>query len=143
MEVLARLSRRQLDALIAVRQLELPHRGAPLGSIAAVLKLRAPSALEHLTTLEELGLVARHRGKSRLTSRGNACLREYERHHRVAEQLFARLGFPAGETCKAAREIDLALDHRTVERLCESEGHPATCPHGDPIAPCDVDRSHH
>ncbi len=142
MELLQRLSRRQVDSLQAVRRLESPSRGAALGEVADLLKVRAPSALEHLSALEGLGLVVRHRGKTRLTPRGDACLAEYHRHHRVAERLFAGIGFPPQETCRAAREIDLALDHETVERLCHGEGHPATCPHGDPIPPCGTDPEH-
>jgi DtxR family Mn-dependent transcriptional regulator len=136
MELLQRLTRRQVDALRAVPGRETSRSGIPLNAIAARLSIRPPSALAHLTVLEEFGLVDRHRGKTRLTSRGQECLTEYERHHRVAEQMFARLGFPPRELCAAAREVDLALDHKTVERLCRAEGHPATCPHGEPIPPC-------
>ncbi len=140
MEMLHRLSRRQVDALRTVGRLETPAHGAALGAVAGAMQLRSPSALDHLSALEDLGLVERHRGKTRLTARGAATLTEYLRHHRVAEQLFAQLGFPARATCRAAREIDLALDHSTVERLCRGEGHPPTCPHGDPIPPCRNDR---
>lgn len=136
MELLQRLSRRQVDALNAVRRLETPGRGAPLGSIASAMKVRPPSALDHLSVLESLGLVERHRGKSRLTSRGIACLVEYQRHHRVAETLFGNLGLPPTETCSAAREIDLAISHRTVEEVCRAQQHPSECPHGEPITPC-------
>jgi DtxR family Mn-dependent transcriptional regulator len=136
METLERLTRRQIDALRAVALSEGPDRGASLKAISVTLRVRPPSALGHLTALERLGLVERHRGKTRLTSRGRACITDYQRHHRVAEQLFAGLGFSSQETCRAARQIDLALDHRTVERICRAEGHPALCPHGDPIPPC-------
>lgn len=136
METLQRLSRRQVDTLLAIRRLESPGRGAPLGQIASALNVRAPSALGHLTPLEELGLVARHRGKSRVTDLGLRTLEEYRRHHRVAETLFGRLGLPPAETCAAAREIDLAISHQTVEELCRAGGHPAECPHGEPIPPC-------
>lgn len=136
METLNRLTRRQLDTLQAVAACETTERGAPLKAVAAKLKLSAPSALVHLTPLEELGLVARHRGKSRVSGRGRATLEEYRRHHRVAETLFGRLGLSPTETCVAAREIDLALSHRTVEELCRAQQHPVECPHGAPIAPC-------
>lgn len=136
MEPLQRLSRRQVDALGAVRACETPKSGAPLKSIARNLRVSSPSALEHLTTLEELRLVVRYRGKSRLTPRGEACLQEYRRHHRVAENLFQRVGLGPQETCDAARQIDLALSHETIERLCGAEGHPRVCPHGEPIEPC-------
>ena len=141
MEVLQRLSRRQLDTLVAVRRSESAPRGAPLNSIAAALRVRPPSALAHLTVLEKLGLVDRHRGKSRLTTRGVSCLGEYQRHHRVAENLFHRLGLSLEATHEAALEVDLALSHRTVERLCRAEGHPSECPHGEPIEPCSESRA--
>jgi DtxR family Mn-dependent transcriptional regulator len=96
----------------------------------------SPSALDHLTSLESFGLVVRYRGKSRLTPRGETCLLEYQRHHRVAENLFQQLGFSADETHHAALEVDLALSHRTVDRLCRASGHPDSCPHGEPILPC-------
>lgn len=136
MEALQRLSRRQVDALGAVRQCQNLPKGAPLKSIAKALRVSSPSALDHLTALEDLRLVERHRGKSRLTQRGEACLVEYRRHHRVAESLFQRAGLSPEETCEAAREIDLALSHETVDQLCRAEGHPKICPHGAPIEPC-------
>lgn len=140
MELLERLSRRQVETLIAVRRGETSAKGTSLNFVAHALGVRPPSALDHLTTLEGLSLVARHRGKSRLTARGEACLSEYQRHHRVAENLFQRLGLSVADTHVAALEVDLALSHRTVNRLCEAEGHPTECPHGAPIAPCHTDR---
>jgi len=136
METLQRLSRRQVDALRVVRRSQRTDRGASLAEIARALGVRPPSALDHLTALETMGLVERRRGKSRVTRKGEACLAEYQRHHRVAETVFQRLGLPASETCSAAREIDLALSHHTVEQLCEAGGHPSECPHGAPIADC-------
>lgn len=140
METLQRLSRRQVDALQAVGRNAVGERGASLNSVAKSLRVRPPSALDHLTVLEERGLVARRRGKSRLTTRGEACLLEYRRHHRVAENLFSRFGLEPDATCAAAREVDLSLSHRTVEELCRAEGHPVECPHGEPIGPCSSPR---
>ncbi len=111
-----------------------------LKELAAGLGIRPPSVLFHLTSLERLGLVERYRGKSQLTAAGTATYLEYQRHHRVAEALFAQVGLPPGEVCRAAREIDLVLAHRTVEQLCRAERHPRTCPHGDPIPPCRAER---
>jgi DtxR family Mn-dependent transcriptional regulator len=136
MEALQRLTRRQLDALRIIHSLQTPDRGASLKQLAATLQMTAPSALGHVTPLEDLGLVVRHRGKSRLTIRGQQTLEEYLRHHRVAETLFGNLGLAPEESCAAAREIDLAISHRTVEEVCRAERHPTTCPHGEPIAPC-------
>jgi DtxR family Mn-dependent transcriptional regulator len=136
MEVLQRLTRRQVDALRTIAERETPERGVSLKVAAASLGVRSASALGHLTPLEEFGLIARHRGKSRLTPRGRRTLVEYQRHHRVAENLFEKLGLSPQDTCAAALEVDLAISHDTVERICAAEGHPSICPHGQPISPC-------
>jgi DtxR family transcriptional regulator, Mn-dependent transcriptional regulator len=136
MEPLQKLTRRQLDALQVIRGRETPERGVSLKLIASALHLSPPTALGHLTPLEELGLVERYRGKTRLTAKGRDTLAEYQRHHRLVETLFDNLGMPAKEVCAAAREIDLAISHRTVEQVCRAQQHPTSCPHGAPIAPC-------
>jgi Mn-dependent DtxR family transcriptional regulator len=136
METLQQLSRRQVQALQVIRGQETPDRGVALKAIAAGQGLTPPSALDHLTALERMGLIARFRGKSRLTDKGRRTLVEYQRHHRVAETLFGQLGLSPEATCEAAREIDLAISHRTVEEICRAQHHPAACPHGAPIAPC-------
>ena len=136
MEVLEQLGRRQIEALIAVRKGQSDERGAPLNFVARDLGISAPSALDRLTTLERLHLVVRYRGKTRLSPRGEAVLSEYRRHHRVAESLFQHLGLSADATHAAALEVDLAFSHSTIDRLCEAEGHPKECPHGEPIDPC-------
>ncbi len=136
METLQRLTRRQLETLQAIRSRETTSRGVSLKSIAAALDLSPPSALAHVTPLESLGLITRYRGKSRLSDKGRATVNEYQRHHRVAESLFGSLGLGPAATCAAAREIDLAMSHRTVEELCRAQRHPTECPHGAPIGPC-------
>jgi DtxR family transcriptional regulator, Mn-dependent transcriptional regulator len=136
METLQRLTRRQLETLRFVASRSDDERGISLNAIAAGLRVRPPSALAHLGPLEALGLVRRFRGKSSVTPKGRSCLDEYLRHHRVAESLFARAGLSAPATHAAALEVDMALSHRTVEEICEAEGHPSVCPHGNPIAPC-------
>jgi Mn-dependent DtxR family transcriptional regulator len=136
METLQRLTRRQVDALQIIGHRETPDRGVPLKVTADFLKVSPPSALGHVTPLEQMGLITRYRGKSRLTGKGRDTLVEYQRHHRVAESLFGQLGLAPQATCEAAREVDLAISHHTVERLCAAEGHPSVCPHGAPISPC-------
>jgi Mn-dependent DtxR family transcriptional regulator len=136
MEPLQQLTRRQVDALRAIGGRETAARGISLKEIAVSLRVTPPSALGFLTPLEHMGLIARYRGKSRLTQRGRATLVEYQRHHRVAESLFSQLGLTPDATCVAAREVDLAISHHTVEQLCAAEGHPSLCPHGAPITPC-------
>lgn len=141
METLQKLTRRQLETLEVIRDRECPERGVPLKLIATALKLTPPSALGHLTPLEDLALVERHRGKTRLTAKGRDTLTEYQRHHRVVETLFGDLGLPPEEICAAAREIDLAVSHHTVDEVCRAHHHPSSCPHGEPIPPCHSPRT--
>lgn len=136
METLQRLTRRQVDTLRAVGGTDPEGKGVALKTAAARLGVTPPSALEYLTALEQMGLVTRYRGKSRLTNRGHDTLVEYQRHHRLAESLFGQLGLAPEASCEAAREVDLAISHSTVERICAAEGHPEVCPHGAPISPC-------
>jgi len=136
MEPLQRLTRKQLQTLALVGTTPSPPRGVPLNALARALRVSPPSALGHLTVLESLGLVERYRGKTRVSRRGADTLREYTRHHRVAESLFAGIGLSAEDACRAAREVDLAISHTVVEKICASEQHPAQCPHGQPIDPC-------
>ena len=136
MEALQQLTHRQVEALRVIGVRQGDRKGASLKDIASGLRVRPPSALAHLGPLEELGLISRFRGKSRLTDKGSRTLQEYQRHHRVAETLFGNLGLGPEETCAAAHEIDLALSHRTVDQICEAQRHPTACPHGAPILPC-------
>jgi Mn-dependent DtxR family transcriptional regulator len=143
METLQMLTRRQVETLEILRAKQGSQHGVPLKVIAERLEMTSPSALGHLTSLERLGLVERYRGKTRLTTRGWSTLAEYQRHHRVVETLFGSLGLPPKEVCAAAREIDLAISHRTVEEVCRAQQHPAVCPHGEPIHPCHSDDQNH
>ena len=142
-ETLQQLTHRQVEALRVIGSRQSETRGVSLKDIAAGLRVRPPSALAHLGPLENLGLILRFRGKSRLTRRGFTVLEEYRRHHRVAESLFSHAGLSAEATCRAAREVDLALSHRTVERICAAAGHPSVCPHGAPISPCSSESGRH
>ncbi len=135
-ETLQQLTHRQVETLRVIAARQDDARGTRLKDVASDLRVKPPSALAHLGPLEELGLIIRFRGKSRLTDRGSRTLLEYQRHHRVAETLFGNLGLGPEATCAAAHEIDLAISHRTVDQVCRAQQHPSSCPHGAPITPC-------
>ncbi|MCL4329108.1 MAG: metal-dependent transcriptional regulator [Candidatus Thermoplasmatota archaeon] len=138
MEILQKLTKKQLVALQTVEMLQKGKKGISLLEIAASLRVKPPSALETLRVLQTLGLVTRISGKTKLTRLGSGCLAEYTRHHRIAECVFSSY-LSAEESHRAAIEIDMSLSHETVEELCAAEGHPKMCPHGFPIPPCDAD----
>lgn len=136
MEVLQRLTRKQVTVLEKISHYQGSDSGVPLKTLAESMKIRPPSALIHVRVLQNEGLVGRRAGKTWITRKGVSCISEYRRHHRIAEMMFTNLSFAPEDACRAALEIDLALTHATVEKVCGAEGHPSACPHGEPIAPC-------
>lgn len=136
MEVLHRLTRKQLTVLEKISIYRETDNGVSLKMLAASLRIQPPSALFHVRALQNEGLVGRRAGKTWITKKGVNCISEYRRHHRIAELMFTKLSFAPEDACRAALEIDLALTHATVEKVCSAEGHPSSCPHGEPIGPC-------
>lgn len=136
MEILQKLTRRQLDVLQLIRDLPAAKKGVKLEDIALSLGVKPPTALQHLKVLQYLGLVKRASGKTKITKRGEACLDEYQRHHRIVENMFFNFRFTPDRACQAAKQIDLILSHDMIEELCTAQGHPKECPHGQPIAAC-------
>ncbi|MGC8618314.1 MAG: metal-dependent transcriptional regulator [Thermoplasmata archaeon] len=136
MEPLEMLSRKQLEALKTVASLSNNQKGVPLKIIATALNIRPPSALELLRALENLHLVSRKSGRTKLTKTGLNCLDEYYRHRRVLEVLFFKL-MDQDSSMKAIKEAELAFSHETVQRIWAGEGKPEHCPHGQPIRPFD------
>lgn len=140
MEDLQKLTKKQLTTLQVINDKSDSSKGVSLKTIASELSIKPPSALELVRALETLGLVKRTSGKTRLSGSGKKCLEEYNRHHRIAEILFSH--FLSPEEChKAANEIDLSISHEVVDMICAAEGHPRTCPHGNPIKTCDSEEN--
>ena len=96
----------------------------------------APSAAAALEALLGRGLVARREGRVMLSAEG---LREAEhvvRRHRLAECLMADVfDMPGGLVEESACEFEHLLRRAVEERVCTLLGHPARCPHGNPIPP--------
>lgn len=136
MEDLQKLTKKQLTTLQVINDNSDSTKGVSLKKIASELNIKPPSALELVRALEALDLVERTSGKTRLSESGMKCLEEYNRHHRIAEILFSH--FLSPEEChKAANEIDLSISHEVIDMICAAEGHPRTCPHGNPITTCE------
>ncbi len=136
MEILQKLTRKQLTTLQIIDKNSSSTNGVSLKDIASELGVKPPSALELVRVLEDFNLVERTSRKRKLSESGRKCIEEYNRHHRVTEVLFAKL-LDSDSSHKAAREVDMWISHETVDKLCAAEGHPKECPHGHPIMPCD------
>jgi len=118
------------------------------GNRADVEHIRTPGGVDPVRTLarmEDLCLVqVKEDHEVRLTERGKSRARDVVRRHRLAERLFKDTfeiddHEAHSQACKFEHIISPELD----ERICRFLGHPATCPHGNPIPPgecCDSRR---
>ena len=116
---------------------ELSASGEPVGiaAIAARLGISPVSASEMIHRLEERRLVEHRRYRGvRLTRPGRDHARALIRRHRLWERFLAdELGLPWESVHDLACELEHAVGAEVTEALAERLGHPATCPHGNPI----------
>ncbi len=69
-----------------------------------------------------------------LTLAGERAAGQLARRHRLIEHWLIRtLGMGWAEVHEEADRLEHAVSHELTERISESLGHPATCPHGLPI----------
>ncbi len=94
-----------------------------------------------LGLLLDRGLVSREGGRVRLTAEGLGEAEHVVRRHRLAESLMAHVfDMPGGLVEESACEFEHLLRREVEERVCTLLGHPASCPHGNPIPPGDCCR---
>ncbi len=103
--------------------------------ISSALGVYPSTATEMMQKLSEKGYVARSNyGGVRLTEEGRRYAREVLARHRTLECFFLQyLGLEPSEVEDEICGIEHHLSTRTLKRLHERLGRPATCPHGRPI----------
>ncbi len=128
-----RITKKERDCLVAIRQSSSVHFPARLCEVARVMGISSPSAL---------GVVGRLRGKNMAESRNGMItltesgITEYERiilNHRVFESLFVQSGISREKACRDVESFDYFLDARTGLAVLRKIGNPPSCPHGEPI----------
>jgi DtxR family Mn-dependent transcriptional regulator len=91
---------------------------------------------EDLAYLHRRGLIVREPDRATLTYDGRKAAAGVVRRHRLAESLFATvLDLSADRQEEVACEVEHNLLPELEEGICTLLGHPATCPHGNPIPP--------
>jgi DtxR family transcriptional regulator, Mn-dependent transcriptional regulator len=91
---------------------------------------------EELEFVHKRGLIVRERDRVTLTYEGRKEASSVVRRHRLAESLFATvLDLSAEKQEEVACEVEHSLLPELEEGICTLLGHPATCPHGNPIPP--------
>ncbi|MFQ6080776.1 MAG: metal-dependent transcriptional regulator [Candidatus Bathyarchaeia archaeon] len=98
--------------------------------IARSVGVRPATVTEMLQKLAEKGLLryARYRGV-RLTKKGIVEARKLLRKHRLLEFLFVRsLNYDVQRACDEASKLDHYASEDLVNTICQTYGHPETCP---------------
>lgn len=99
------------------------------------LGITAPTALATLRRMERDGLVGLRRGSEiELTDEGRAAAESIIRRHMLAERLLVDvLKLEWADAHDEAHRMEHAISPRVEAQLLQLLGHPATCPHGNPI----------
>ena len=104
---------------------ELAHR----------LGVSAPAVSKMLRRLAELRLISHTPYRVvKLTRAGEKMALEIIRHHRLIElYLVQAMGFSWDSVHEEAERLEHHISEEFEDRIDQLLGHPATCPHGDPI----------
>jgi DtxR family Mn-dependent transcriptional regulator len=114
----------------------LTEEGTPViqARIAQRLGRSAPSVSEMLDRLSADGYVERSGRTIALTEQGRVLADSVIRKHRLAERLLVDvIGLPWHKAHLEAGRWEHVISDEVEARLVELLGHPATCPHGNPI----------
>lgn len=105
------------------------------GEIATYMCVSAGSATTMVKKLAEMGLVehAPYQG-IRLTEFGEKVAKQLTRAHRILERLLVDvLELPWDDVHELACKLEHYISEDIIDSIDRKLGHPATCPHGNPI----------
>jgi DtxR family Mn-dependent transcriptional regulator len=103
--------------------------------LAEALEVTPPAVSKMLRRLAELRLISHtpYQGVT-LTRAGEKMALEVIRHHRLIElYLVQAMGFSWDAVHEEAERLEHHISEEFEDRMDALLGHPATCPHGDPI----------
>jgi len=102
-----------------------------LNDVAKKLNVKMPSALETISRLIVKGYLTKiERGKFQISEKGKQYVEEMIWRHAVLEWTFMnKLNIKSKDLCKAISEFEELLPKEIIEKLCEMNEHPYTCPH--------------
>jgi DtxR family Mn-dependent transcriptional regulator len=108
---------------------------ARIKEISSALGVYPSTATEMMQKLSEKGYVIRSNYEGvKLTEKGRRYARQVLARHRILECFFLQyLNLNPSEVKDEICGIEHHLSPRTLKRLHEKLGRPATCPHGKPI----------
>ncbi len=123
------------DYLGEIYRLGHGHAWVSTTSLAEVLDVSGPASVRMARRLHEAGLVDHLPYKGiQLTPHGKKVALLNIRRHRLVERFLVDvLKFGWDEVHDKADQLQKGVNQAIEDRIDELMGHPATCPHGDPI----------
>ena len=128
-----KISRRELNYLLAVKKYNDEGKPAKLSWISKDLNISPASAYEEIQHLENKGLLQKTEKGIYLTTEGIDAINSLIKAHRVIETLLVKMGIPTDEACKYSQQFDCYVPEEVVEKIYEFLGKPDKCPHGEKI----------
>ncbi len=123
------------DYLFVIHTLENESEGAIGARIARLLGVKPSTVTAALRRMERDGLVEFQPGKRIApTEKGRRQVERLLRRHRLLERWLADVLGVSWHRChQDAHRLEHGVTDEIADRLSESLGNPATCPHGNPI----------
>lgn len=123
------------DYIKAVYNARSDTGNVSIQDLALRLGVSAPAVSKMMRRLGELGLISHAPYHSvELTPPGEKMALEIIRHHRLLElYLVQALGYTWDTVHDEAERLEHHISEEFENRIDELLGHPAACPHGDPI----------
>ncbi len=104
-------------------------------ALADLLDVSPPAVNRMITKLKDAGLLEHEPYQGiRLTETGRREALKELRRHRIAEAFLVNvMGFKWHEVHAEAEQLSRGMNETLTERMATMAGHPAVCPHGEPI----------
>lgn len=104
-------------------------------ALADQLDVSPPAVNRMITKLKDTGLLEHEPYQGiRLTETGRREALKELRRHRIAEAFLVNvMGFKWHEVHAEAEQLSRGMNETLTERMAAMAGHPAVCPHGEPI----------
>lgn len=118
-----------------VYRLSREQEAVTVSDLSGALSVSRPSVTGMLKRLVESGLIEHEPYRSiRLTEDGRQVALRIIRRHGLLERLLCDVvGVPWHRVDDAVRHLEHYVNDEVEQRLADYLGHPATCPHGQPI----------
>ena len=122
------------EYLEAIHELQEEGTAVIQARLAERMGHSAPSVSEMVRRLRDEGWITVEGRAIDLTDKGRGRAESVVRKHRLAERLLTDvIGLPWHKAHVEACRWEHVISDEVEERLVELLGHPATCPHGNPI----------